>query len=79
MILLPYDVFPRNLKVKIDYLGSIILAVALICIIIGLSSLSGDGFMPVYACIIVIVIGVAIGVFFFYYNAKLTKYPIFNK
>lgn len=70
---MPYDKFPRNPKAKIDFLGSIILAIGLVCIIIGLSSLSGDSFMPVYACIIVVVLGVAIVVFFFYYNAKLSK------
>ena len=41
--------------------------------------MSGDGFMPLYACIILVIIGFGILIFFFYYNLKLSKFPIFNK
>lgn len=68
-----------NKNAKIDFIASLLLTVGLVCVIIGLSSIGGNSFMPLYACIIVVILGFAILVFFFYYNAKLAKNPMFNK
>jgi len=78
LIKLPFKKFPKNKKAKIDYIGSLLLTIGLLSIIVGLTSLGGTGFIPIYGCIILVIGGLGILIFYFYYNAKLSKSPIFN-
>ena len=73
---LPHNAFKSNPKAKIDFIGSGILAVSLVLIILGLTYITGNEW-PLWLTIVMTLLGITLFCFFFYYNMKITKNPIF--